>query len=157
MLDGNVSVNDGNAVNVTVAAGAMHRNAIAPIGLAPMFAGRRVRLWIAGVLPGCVVENVLDSVVATLPAGSVATLEYPVTAKLAVCEPVVDSDTCCDCEVTGVAVAVGFTLGATLEPPPPPPPPQADKTTLTVVKRAKKPVSVRGRILAYYRPASPES
>lgn len=119
-----------------------------------MFAGRRFRSWIVGVLPGWVVENVADRLVATLLAGTVATLEYPLTANVAVCEPLVESGTVPDEPgAVGVEVTapVGFTPGATLEPPPPPPPPQAASTMLRVDSRAKNPLKVRVRILAYYR------
>jgi hypothetical protein len=152
-----VNVNAGTAVSVTVAAGATQRKASAPIGLGPMFAGRRFRVWIVGVLPGWVVESEANNVVATLLDGNVATPAYPFTARLTVCEPLGESETCCDAGVVGAAVAVGFALGATLEPPPPPPPPQADKTTLTVARRAKKQLSECERIPAYYRPPGTKS
>jgi hypothetical protein len=135
-----------------LAAGVIHKYASALMGLAPIFCGRRWRFWIVGVAAGCVDENVVESVVEKLPAGIVATLEYPLIAYAAACELVVDSDTCCDCEVTGVAVAVAIAVAGTVEVPPPPPPPHDANIMLAVNRKGNEHESEpRMRITPYYR------
>jgi hypothetical protein len=80
-------------------------------------------------------------------------LEYPLTEYVAACELTVERDTCCDSEVTAVAVTVG--AAGTELPPLPPPPPQDASTMLAVVRDAKKYESERRiRITPYYRLAS---